>query len=185
MSTRAAGLDPQRGQAWALWLSTMAGTVCFAGWTSFSIIGVQIKRNLDLNDIQFRLPIGTPIPAGSLVRRPLGVWPDLYGGRIVYVGVMVSASIATFLLTFAHDDTPFLIAAPGVGIAGGRFAVGIAYVSRWFPKQKQGTAPRIFGAGNVGAAVNKFLAAVVRVTFGWKRVTVIRATALLVTAAVF
>ena len=54
----------------------------------------------------------------------------------------------------------FLVAALGVGIAGGSFAVGIAYVSRWYPAEKQGTALGIFGAGNVGAAVTKFFAPV-------------------------
>jgi sugar phosphate permease len=40
-------------------------------------------------------------------------------------------------------------------MAGGSFAVGIAYVSKWYPKEKQGTALGVFGAGNVGAAVTK------------------------------
>lgn len=71
---------------------------------------------------------------------------------------MMSAAVATFLLIFAYDYPTFLIAALGVGIAGGSFAVGIAYVSRWYPKEKQGTALGIFGAGNVGAAVTKFIA---------------------------
>jgi NNP family nitrate/nitrite transporter-like MFS transporter len=173
--------DQQR----ALWLSTIAFTVCFAVWTIFSIIGVQIKRDLGLNDTQFGLLVGTPILTGSLIRLLLGIWTDQHGGRIVYVGVMVSAAIATFLLTFAYDYTTFLIAALGVGIAGGSFAVGIAYVSRWFPKEKQGTALGIFGAGNVGAAVTKFLAPVVMVAFGWKMVAMIWAAALLVMAAVF
>jgi nitrate/nitrite transporter NarK len=65
----------------------------------------------------------------------------------------------------------FLLAALGVGIAGGSFAVGIAYVSRWYPKEKQGTALGIFGAGNVGAAVTKFLAPMVMVALAgrWSR----------------
>jgi nitrate/nitrite transporter NarK len=46
-----------------------------------------------------------------------------------------------------------LVAALGVGLAGGSFAVGIAYVSKWFPPEQQGTALGIFGAGNIGAAV--------------------------------
>ncbi|WP_439579473.1 MFS transporter, partial [Elioraea sp.] len=130
-------VHPRDAQA-AMWMSTLAFTVCFAVWTIFSIIGVQIKRDLDLNDTQFGLLVGTPILTGSLIRLMLGIWTDQYGGRIVYVGVMVSAAIATFLLTFAYDYTTFLIAALGVGIAGGSFAVGIAYVSKWFPKEKQG-----------------------------------------------
>jgi len=172
-------------QSRALWLSTIAFTVCFAVWTIFSIIGVQIKSDLKLNDTQFGLLVGTPILTGSLIRLMLGVWTDQYGGRIVYTAVMVSAAVATWLLTFAYDYPTFLLAALGVGIAGGSFAVGIAYVSRWFPKEKQGTALGIFGAGNVGAAVTKFLAPFVMVHFGWKAVANIWALALLIMAIIF
>ena len=115
----------------------------------------------------------------------LGIWTDQYGGRLVYTLVMVSAAIATWLLTFAYDYTTFLIAALGVGIAGGSFAVGIAYVSRWYPSGKQGTALGIFGAGNVGAAVTKFVAPIVMVAFGWKMVAQVWALGLLVMAVVF
>jgi MFS transporter, NNP family, nitrate/nitrite transporter len=81
-------VDQQR----ALALSTIAFTVCFAVWTIFSIIGVQIKRDLNLNDSQFGLLVGTPILVGSLVRLALGIWTDQYGGRIVYAAVMLSAA---------------------------------------------------------------------------------------------
>ncbi len=169
----------------ALWLSTIAFTVCFAVWTIFSIIGVQIKKDLGLSDTQFGLLVGTPILTGSLIRLMLGIWTDQYGGRIVYTLVMLSAALATYLLTFAYDYTTFLIAALGVGIAGGSFAVGIAYTSKWFPKEKQGTALGIFGAGNVGAAVTKFAAPVIMVAFGWKMVAIVWASALVVMAILF
>ncbi|MBR0682440.1 MFS transporter [Roseomonas eburnea] len=184
MSHQAATPDAS-GQARALWLSTIAFTVCFAAWTIFSILGVQIKRDLGLSEFQFGLLVGTPILTGSLIRLVLGVWTDQYGGRIVYTAVMVTAAVATALLTFAYDYTTFLIAALGVGVAGGSFAVGIAYVSKWFPKEKQGTALGIFGAGNVGAAVTKFLAPFVMVALGWKAVALIWAAALLVMAVLF
>jgi MFS transporter, NNP family, nitrate/nitrite transporter len=169
----------------ALGMSTLAFTVCFAVWTIFSIIGIQIKRDLGLSDTQFGLLVGTPILTGSLVRLILGIWADQYGGRIVYVGVMVAAAVATWLLTFAYDYPTFLLAALGVGIAGGSFAVGISYVSRWYGPGKQGTALGIFGAGNVGAAVTKFVAPFVMVAWGWKSVAEIWAGALLVMAVVF
>ncbi len=172
-------------QSRALWLSTIAFTVCFAAWTIFSIIGVQIKKDLGLNDTQFGLLIGTPILTGSLVRLMLGIWADQYGGRLVYVGVMLSAALATFLLTYAYDYPTFLLAALGVGVAGGSFAVGITYVSKWFPKEKQGTALGIFGAGNVGSAVTKFLAPLVMVAWGWQAVAQIWAAGLVVMAVVF
>ena len=173
------------GQGRALWLSTIAFTVCFAVWTIFSIIGIQIKNDLGLTDTQFGLLVGTPILTGSLIRLLLGIWTDQYGGRVVYVLVMVSAAIATWLLTFAYDYPTFLLAALGVGIAGGSFAVGIAYVSRWYPTGKQGTALGIFGAGNVGAAVTKFAAPIIMVAFGWKMVAQVWAIGLVVMAIVF
>ncbi|HRE60812.1 MAG TPA: nitrate/nitrite transporter [Micropepsaceae bacterium] len=173
--------DQQR----ALWLSTISFTVCFAVWTIFSIIGVQIKGELGLSDTQFGLLVGTPILTGSIIRLMLGIWTDQYGGRIVFTLVMLSASLATFLLTFAYDYPTFLLAALGVGIAGGSFAVGIAYTSKWFPKEKQGTALGIFGAGNVGAAVTKFLAPVIMVAAGWKMVAIVWAIALAVMAVIF
>jgi NNP family nitrate/nitrite transporter-like MFS transporter len=173
------------GRTMALGMSTLAFTVCFAVWTIFSIIGIQIKKDLGLSDTQFGLLVGTPILTGSLIRLILGIWSDQYGGRAVYAGVMVAAAIATWLLTFAYDYPTFLLAALGVGIAGGSFAVGIAYVSRWYDTGKQGTALGIFGAGNVGAAVTKFVAPFVMVAWGWKSVAEIWAGALLVMAIVF
>jgi NNP family nitrate/nitrite transporter-like MFS transporter len=172
-------------QGRALWLSTIAFTVCFAVWTIFSIIGVQIQKDLGLSETQFGLLVGTPILTGSLIRLALGVWTDQYGGRRVYTLVMISAAVATWLLTFAYDYPTFLLAALGVGIAGGSFAVGIAYVSRWYPTDKQGIALGIFGAGNVGAAVTKFLAPFVMVAFGWKAVAQVWALAILAMGVVF
>ena len=160
----------QSGADGALWLSTIAFTACFAVWTIFSIIGVQIQQDLGLSETQFGLLIGTPILTGSLIRLVLGVWTDQFGGRLVYLLVMLAAAAATFLLSYAETYPQFLLAALGVGIAGGSFAVGITYVSKFYPAGKQGTALGIFGAGNVGAAVTKFVAPFVLLAFGWEAV---------------
>ncbi|MEZ5925850.1 MAG: MFS transporter [Hyphomicrobiaceae bacterium] len=181
----AIGTPSPSEQSRALWLSTIAFTVCFAVWTIFSIIGVRIKEELFLTDTQFGLLVATPILTGSLSRIFLGIWTDQYGGRIVYTATMVLAAIATYLLSFATTYETFLLAALGVGLAGGSFAVGIAYVSRWYPKEKQGIALGIFGAGNVGAAVTKFIAPFVMVAFGWTAVALTWATVLLLMAVIF
>jgi NNP family nitrate/nitrite transporter-like MFS transporter len=183
-SSAASGFD-KGDQGRALWLSTFAFTVCFAVWTIFAIIGIQIKKDLGLTDTQFGLLVGTPILTGSLIRLILGIWADQHGGRVVYTFTMLSAAVMTFFLTYAYDYTTFLIAALGVGIAGGSFSVGVAYVSKWFPKEKQGTALGIFGAGNVGAAVTKFVAPVIMVAYGWKTVALVWAAVLAATAVIF
>ncbi|MBN8211534.1 MAG: NarK/NasA family nitrate transporter [Xanthomonadales bacterium] len=173
------------GQQRALWSSTFAFTVCFAVWTIFSIIGIQIKKDLGLNDTQFGLLVATPILTGSLIRMFLGIWTEQYGGRIVFSLVMMSGAVATWLLTYATTYPQFLMAALAVGIAGGSFAVGIAYVSKWFPAEKQGTALGIFGAGNIGSAVTKLIAPMVMVAYGWHAVAKIWAVGLAITAVLF
>ena len=169
----------------ALWLSMFAFTTCFAVWMIFSIIGIQIKKDLGLNDTQFGLLIATPVLSGSLLRIFLGVWADQLGGRKVLTGVMLAGAVATWLLTHAHTYPQFLLAALGVGIAGSSFSVGVAYVSKWFPAEKQGTALGIFGAGNIGSAVTKLLAPMVMVAAGWTMVAKVWAVGLAVAAVLY
>lgn len=169
----------------ALGLSTFAFTVCFAVWTIFAIIGIEIKAELGLNDTQFGLLVGTPILTGSLVRLFLGVWTDQYGGRLVFPLTMLASAVSTMLLSQADSYLLMLLAALGLGLAGGGFAVGVAYVSKWYPQERQGAALGFFGMGNVGAAVTKFIAPFVMVAMGWQAVAQIWAVVLAITAVLF
>ncbi|MGM4984852.1 MFS transporter [Rhizobium sp. 11_C7_N12_5] len=169
----------------ALWISTFAFTICFAVWTIFAIIGIRIKQELGLSETEFGLLVGTPVLTGSVVRILLGIWTERYGGRLVYTLTMLAAAVATFLLSYATTYMQMLIAGLGVGLAGGSFAVGVAYVSPFFPPEKQGTALGIFGAGNVGAAVTKFAAPFVLIAWGWQAVAEIWALVLAAMAIVF
>ncbi|PWG01727.1 nitrate/nitrite transporter [Sphingosinicella humi] len=176
---------PTPGASNALWASTAAFTACFAIWTIFSIIGLGIKDELGLSETEFGLLVGTPILTGSLSRVFLGIWADQLGGRRVLAAVMLLAAGATFLTSYADSYAELLIAALGVGIAGGGFSVGVTYVSKFFPRERQGTALGIFGAGNVGAAVTKFLAPFVMIAMGWQAVAQLWAAALALMAVAF
>jgi NNP family nitrate/nitrite transporter-like MFS transporter len=175
----------KRDQTRALTLSTLAFTICFAIWTIFSILGVQIKQDLGLSDTQFGVLVATPILTGSLSRFILGVWADQYGGRIVMSLTMIASAIATYLLSTVETYEMFLLAALGVGLAGGGFAVGVAYVSQWYEKEKQGTALGIFGVGNVGAAVTNFGAPMLMVALGWQGLAQTYAAIMLAAAVLF
>lgn len=174
-------------QIQALTASTLAFTVCFAVWTIFSIIGIKIKSELSLSDTEFGILVATPVLTGSLSRIFLGVWTDQYGGKLIFSLQMLVTAVATFLLTTVSTYPMFLLAALGVGLAGGSFAVGIAYVSSWYPKEKQGTALGIFGAGNVGAAITNFAAPILLVAMGgeWESVARIYAIVMAATAIIF
>ena len=181
------GVESQNanGAGRALGLSTFAFTVCFAVWTIFSIIGVKIKQELGLSESQFGLLVATPVLTGSISRIFLGVWTEQFGGRILFPIQMLITSVCVWLLTSADSYPLFLVAALGLGLAGGSFIIGVSYVSRWFSKDNQGTALGIFGAGNVGAAVTNFAAPFLVVAIGWEGTARVYAVVLAVTAVLY
>ena len=166
-------------------VSTLAFTVCFMVWMMFGVIGIPIKKALNLNATQFGLLTATPILTCSLVRVPLGIWTDRYGGRIVMFILMLSTVIPIWMMAHATEYWHFLAIGLFVGLAGGSFSVGTPYVARWFPKNRQGFAMGVYGAGNSGAAVNKFVAPALVVAFGWTMVPQVYAAVMLGMAILF
>ncbi|MFA5242461.1 MAG: nitrate/nitrite transporter [Sulfuricella sp.] len=176
----------QEYKAWSVvTASTIAFTVCFMIWMMFAVIGIPIKKMLDLNETQFGILIATPVLTGSLIRLPLGMWTDRFGGRIVFFILMLSTVIPIYMISQATEFWHFLVTGLFVGVAGGSFTVGISYCARWFPKNRQGLAMGIFGAGNTGAAVTKLVAPSIVVAYGWAMVPQVYAVLMLVTAILF
>ncbi|MES2047936.1 MAG: nitrate/nitrite transporter [Pseudomonadota bacterium] len=165
--------------------STLAFTVCFTIWMMFGVIGIPIKTILHLNETQFGLLTAMPVLTGSLIRVPLGIWTDRFGGRIVLFLLMISTVIPIYLISYATEYWHFLVLGLFVGLAGGSFSVGTPYVARWFKKDRQGLAMGIFGAGNSGAAVNKFIAPVLIAAAGWTLVPKVYAVMMLSAALIF
>src|SRR5512138_3436697 len=165
--------------------STVAFTVCFAVWMMFAVIGIPIKKQLGLNETEFGLLIAMPVLTGSLIRLPLGMWTDKFGGRIVFFVLMLSTVVPIWMISQVTEYWQFLVTSLFVGVAGGSFTVGIAYCARWFPKERQGLAMGIFGAGNTGAAVTKLVAPSIVVAFGWAMVPQVYAVLMLAMALLF
>jgi NNP family nitrate/nitrite transporter-like MFS transporter len=136
-------------------MNTIAFTVCFAVWMMNGVLVTFLVDNnvFAWDKAQIGWLIGIPVLTGSIVRLPVGILTDKYGGRIVYTGLMLVAAVSTYLLSLADSFYSFLVGSLGFGISGASFAVGIAYTSVWYPKERQGTALGIFGAGNAGAAL--------------------------------
>jgi NNP family nitrate/nitrite transporter-like MFS transporter len=167
--------------------STLAFTICFAVWMMFAVIGIPIKKQLGLNETEFGLLAAMPVLTGSLIRVPLGIWTDRFGGRIVFFLLMLSTVAPIWLMSCATEYWHFLAIGCFVGLAGGSFSVGTPYVARWFPKNRQGLAMGIFGAGNSGSAVTKFVApALIASAAGsWTIVPQVYSVAMLITAVLF
>jgi len=168
-----------------LGITTFAWSICFAVWTIFSIIGIRIQAELGLSEAQFGLLISLPILTGSVARLFLGIASERWGGRRVSLLTMVITALSVWLLTWAQTYPQFLMAALGVGLAGAVFMTGIAFISRWFPSERHGSAFGLFGVGQVGAAATNFGAPLLLVALGWQGTARVYAIALAVAAIVF
>jgi NNP family nitrate/nitrite transporter-like MFS transporter len=138
-----------------LWLSTVAFTLLFAVWLMLGMLAIPIKSELGLTDGQLYTLTIAAILAGSLLRFHAGVWADKYGGRRVMTALLLIAVIPTLCVSQVQNFTQLLFCALAFGVAGNSFSAGIAWNAAWFPKERQGLALGVFGAGNVGASVTK------------------------------
>ncbi|MDO5069393.1 MAG: nitrate/nitrite transporter [Neisseria zoodegmatis] len=166
--------------------STLSFTVCFMVWMMLAVVGIKVQEEVGFNQTQYGILIALPVLSGSLIRVPLGILTDKYGGRVVLFALMAISVPAIFLMSYANQYWHFLIIGLLMGLAGGSFSVGTPYVARWFPKHQQGMAMGVFGAGNAGSAVNKFLAAWLITTYGtWQIVPTVYSAIMLAMAVIF
>lgn len=165
--------------------STFSFTMCFMVWMMFAVIGIPIKNHLHLTETEFGILTALPVLSGSLIRIPLGIWTDRFGGRIVFFILMLCTVIPIWLLQYATSFWQFLVIGLFVGLAGGSFSVGTPYVARWFSRDRQGLAMGIYGAGNAGAALNKLIAPSIVLAYGWQMVANVYSAIMLFTAILF
>jgi MFS transporter, NNP family, nitrate/nitrite transporter len=158
--TQEPAVPPSRdgGATRVLAYSTVAFTLLFGVWVMFAIVGLPLREEFGLSDEQFALLAAVPVLTGSLGRVPLGILTDRWGGRRVFATLLLVTAIPTYLVQFADSYPALLVYAFLIGLAGTSFAVGVAWVSAWYPANRQGFALGTFGAGNVGASITKLLA---------------------------
>src|SRR3972149_4225528 len=108
----------QNYKAWSVvTASTSAFTVCFMVWMMFAVIGIPIKQALNLNETQFGILVALPVLTGSLIRLPLGMWTDRYGGG---AGSFFFIPLASPGGPYRpHPNGPQILAFPGDGSFGG------------------------------------------------------------------
>ena len=178
--------NPQHPRAYSvLFASTFAFMVCFAVWMMFGVIGIPIRQTLGLNNTQFGLLTATPVLLGAVMRLPLGIWTDRFGGRIVMTTLLLAAAAPVYLLSVVTAYWQFLAVGLILGIVGAAFAIGTPYCARFFPPERRGFAMGFFGAGTTGAALNMFVAPRLVDAYGWPMVPKVYAVALLATAVIF
>ncbi|MFV0428238.1 MAG: MFS transporter [Arachnia sp.] len=191
-----AQITSDRGAGRVLWLSTIAFTLMFAAWLMFGILGVPIQSELGLSDPELAWITAVAVLNGSMWRLPAGMLTDRIGGRKVMTALLIMTAIPSWFVAQAHSYAAILALAFLVGFAGNSFSAGIAWNAAWQPRERQGFALGLFGAGNVGASVTKFIgppliAGTAGATYlggsvegGWRLVPVIYAALLVIMAVI-
>nr|WP_315156423.1 MFS transporter [uncultured Flavobacterium sp.] len=177
-----------------LFLNTLAFTVCFACWTLNGVLVTFLVDNgiFKWDVVQVGWLLGIPILTGSVMRLPIGILTDKFGGKYVFSLLLLLCSIPLFLLPYADSFFMFALLSFFFGMVGTSFAVGIGFTSIWYPKEWQGRALGIFGMGNAGAAITTFMAPSLLNEFsiedpqnGWKLLPIIYGAALVVIGIIF
>lgn len=145
-----------RQAAVALTLSTLAFAVSFAVWGMIAPMAKTFQSALHLTEQQTWMLIATPVILGSIIRLPMGMLADRFGGRIVFGLLLLFTSVPAYMLSRATTYQDLLLWALVLGMAGTSFSVGVAFTSKWFPPQRQGFALGVYGAGNIGQSMALF-----------------------------
>jgi NNP family nitrate/nitrite transporter-like MFS transporter len=138
-----------------LGLATLGFALCFWAWALLSPLAVSFTAALHLTPFQQSLLVAVPVVVGSLGRIPVGALTDRFGGRVMFPVIsLVTVIPVLFLGLFGHSSlTALLVGGFFLGIAGTAFAVGVPFVSAWFPPERRGFAVGVFGAGMGGTAI--------------------------------
>ncbi len=150
-------MTPSTGKNSVLILSSIGFTLMFAVWLMFGVLGIPIRKEFGLTDVQLSWLSAVAILNGSFWRLLLGILADRYGGRKVFTLLVVAAIFPCYMVSRAATYEELIVWAFFVGLAGNAFSVGVSWNSAWFPREQKGFALGVFGAGNVGASVTKLI----------------------------
>lgn len=169
----------------ALFLATLSFTCCFAAWGLIAGLAPVFASLYGLTASQTALLVAVPVLLGSLARLPMGMLTDRLGGRPVFSVLLAFSAFAAFVVPMTRSYQGLLGAAFLIGMAGSSFAVGAAFVSRWTPAARQGTALGVYGMGNLGQSIAVFGGPLLAARFGWETVFQATGVLLLVWAAAY
>ena len=166
-------------------LGTMSFAVCFAAWGLISAFAPTFRAQFGLSAQSTSFLIAVPVLLGSIARLPMGMLTDRFGGRLIFTLLFLAVAAAAALVPTAADYNTLIAFAFLLGLAGSSFAVGVGFVSRWYPPESQGTALGIYGLGNMGHSAAVFLGPVVAAWVGHDAVFLGTAVLCAVWAVVF
>jgi NNP family nitrate/nitrite transporter-like MFS transporter len=158
----------------------------FMIWVLLGALGVSISESLGLSAAQKGLMVAVPILSGSVMRIPLGLLSDRFGGRRVGIAMLLALYLPLLAGWRAGTSLGVLIAVGlMLGVAGASFAVVLPLASRWYPPERQGLVMGIAAAGNSGTVVANLVAPRIAASVGWHGVLALTTIPLTIVLIVF
>jgi NNP family nitrate/nitrite transporter-like MFS transporter len=147
-------MNSSQGNGRQLALALLAFTVTFYGWALLGPLGPDLQDDLGLSDVQLSIAVAVPVLLGSLMRIPMGVLTERFGGRRLFTWLLAYSIVPLVALAHFHDSFGAIIVLGFLlGFAGASFAIGVPFVNRWYPPERQGAALGIYGAGMGGTVL--------------------------------
>jgi NNP family nitrate/nitrite transporter-like MFS transporter len=154
----AAKAQAQKGAGLALALATLGMAANFWAWAMLNPLASDYKKLLDLSPFSVSIMVAVPVIVGSLGRIPAGALTDKFGGRKVFAALCFLSILPVAFLAVSESYSALVAGGFVLGIAGASFAIGVPYVSSWFPPERRGFALGVYGMGNIGSAIAGFVA---------------------------
>jgi MFS transporter, NNP family, nitrate/nitrite transporter len=158
----------------------------FMLWVLLGALGIFIAQDLKLSPAEKGLMVAIPILSGSLLRVPIGLLSDRFGGKRVGI-VMLAFLFLPLLMGWQLGSSLPALLATGLmlGTAGASFAVALPLASRWYPPQRQGLVMGIAAAGNSGTVIANLAAPRLALLVGWQNVLLLAMIPLALVIAAF
>ncbi|QEC48804.1 NarK/NasA family nitrate transporter [Baekduia soli] len=170
----------------ALILATFAFTACFYAWSIIGPLSPTLQKHLQLSEFQTAAMVAVPVLLGSILRVPLGILADIYGGRRVFSALMAFSIVPVAALAVWHDALATVIALGLLlGVAGASFAVGVVFVNGWYPPERRGFALGVYGMGMGGTVLAALTAPRIAKPLGLQAPFIVAAGVLVVATVIF
>lgn len=146
----------------------VTGFVIAAGcWTLFAVAGIHLRSELNLSNLQFGLLLAMPMAVSALLAVPAGLAARKFGARRIMLICLAGLAVCMVILLTTDTFPGYLLAAGGLGLAGGFYSAGLQFVTTNCQRYQLGFVLGVFGAGVTGAGFTYYLVPLFHEAFSW------------------
>ncbi|MHA7966387.1 nitrate/nitrite transporter [Paenibacillus sp. CAU 1782] len=146
--------------------------ISFMIWGMLGPLAVLIAMDYPMTPLEKANLVALPILGGSILRLVLGFMSDYIGPKLT-AQIGMGITVIPLLLGWLWVDSlgQLYVVALLLGVAGASFAAALPLAGQWYPKEHQGLAMGIAGAGNSGTVLATLFANRLATHFGsWEMV---------------